>query len=75
MPRFCSGKRKAGARGCDWRGAPYRDTAGSAHVAVAALWGLLLCYTRLLPRITDGIYFTAMSITTLGYGDILLKSP
>jgi len=42
---------------------------------VAALWGLLLCYTRLLPRITDGIYFTAVSITTLGYGDILLKYP
>jgi hypothetical protein len=42
---------------------------------VAALWGLLLCYTRLLPGITDGIYFTSMSITTLGYGDILLKYP
>jgi hypothetical protein len=46
-----------------------------AHVAEAAAWGLFLRYTRMLPRITDGIYFTAMSITTLGYGDILLKYP
>ena len=36
---------------------------------------LFLRWTRLLPSITDGIYFTAASITTLGYGDIPLKSP
>ena len=46
-----------------------------AHVVEAAVWGLYLRYTRLLPTITDGIYFTAVSITTLGYGDILLKYP
>jgi hypothetical protein len=46
-----------------------------AHVAEAGFWGLFLRYTRLLPSITDGIYFTAVSITTLGYGDILLKYP
>jgi hypothetical protein len=46
-----------------------------AHVAEAAVWGLFLRWTRLLPSITDGIYFTAVSITTLGYGDILLKYP
>jgi len=46
-----------------------------AHVAEAAVWGLFLRYTQLLPSITDGIYFTAVSITTLGYGDILLKYP
>jgi len=46
-----------------------------AHVAEAGIWGLFLRWTRLLPSITDGIYFTAASITTLGYGDILLKYP
>jgi len=46
-----------------------------AHVAEAGVWGLFLRWTRLLPSITDGIYFTAVSITTLGYGDILLKYP
>ena len=47
----------------------------SAHVAEAAVWGLFLRWTRLLPSIAEGIYFTAASISTLSYGDILLKSP
>jgi hypothetical protein len=46
-----------------------------AHVLEAAAWGLFLCWTRMLPSIADGIYFTATSITTLGYGDITLKYP
>jgi len=47
----------------------------SAHVAQAAVWGLFLHWTRLLPSLTEGIYFTGASITTLGYGDVLLKYP
>ncbi len=47
----------------------------SAHVAQAAVWGLFLRWKQLLPTITEGVYFTAASITTLGYGDILLKYP
>jgi len=46
-----------------------------AHVAEAAVWGLFFRWTQLLPTITEGVYFTAASITTLGYGDILLKYP
>ena len=46
-----------------------------AHAAEAAVWGLFLRWTRLLPSTTEGIYFSAASITTLGYGDILLKKP
>jgi hypothetical protein len=46
-----------------------------AHVAEAAVCGLYLRWIRLLPSITEGVYFTAASITTLGYGDILLKYP
>ena len=46
-----------------------------AHVAEAVVWGLFLRWTRLLPSIAAGVYFAAASITTLGYGDILLKFP
>jgi hypothetical protein len=46
-----------------------------AHVTQAAVWGLFLRWTQLLPSITEGVYFTGASITTLGYGDILLKYP
>jgi hypothetical protein len=47
----------------------------SAHVTQAAVWGLFMRRTGLLPSITEGVYFTAASITTLGYGDVLLKYP
>ena len=47
----------------------------SAHLIQAAVWGLFLRYTRLLPSITEASYFSGASITTLGYGDILLKYP
>ncbi len=46
-----------------------------AHFAEAAAWGLFLRANRLLPTVSEGIYFCAASITTLGYGDILLKYP
>ena len=46
-----------------------------AHVAEAAVWGLFFRWTRLLPSLTQGVYFTAATVTTLGYGDILLKYP
>ncbi len=46
-----------------------------AHIAEAAIWGLFFRWTQLLTSITEGVYFTAASITTLGYGDILLKYP
>jgi len=46
-----------------------------AHVVEAAVWGLFFRWTRLLASITEGVYFTAATITTLGYGDILLKYP
>jgi zinc transporter len=46
-----------------------------AHILEAGAWGLFLRGARLLPSVTDGIYFTAVAITTLGYGDVLLKYP
>ena len=46
-----------------------------AHVLEAVVWGLFLRWTKVLPNITEGVYFSASSTTTLGYGDILLKYP
>jgi hypothetical protein len=46
-----------------------------AHVVEAAGWGLFLRGARGFPSLTEGIYFTAASLTTLGYGDVLLKYP
>jgi hypothetical protein len=45
------------------------------HVIQAAAWGLFLRWTQLLASVTEGVYFSATSITTLGYGDILLERP
>ena len=47
----------------------------SAHSIEAVIWGLYLRAMKLMPSIVEGTYFTAVSITTLGYGDILLKHP
>ena len=47
----------------------------AAHTAESTAWGLFLRWKRLLPSVTEGIYFTAASITTLGYGDVVLKYP
>jgi hypothetical protein len=47
----------------------------TAHIIEAVAWGLFLYWTRVLSSITEGVYFSAASITTLGYGDILLKYP
>jgi hypothetical protein len=37
--------------------------------------GSFFRWTQVLSSITEGVYFSAASITTLGYGDILLKYP
>jgi hypothetical protein len=47
----------------------------TAHVIEAAVWGLFLRWAQIVSSITEGVYFSAASITTLGYGDILLKYP
>jgi len=47
----------------------------SAHIIEAVAWGLFLRWTHVLSSITEGAYFSAASITTLGYGDVLLNHP
>ncbi len=46
-----------------------------AHLAEAAVWGVFFRVTRLLPTLSEAIYFSATSITTVGYGDVALKYP
>ncbi|WP_226876837.1 potassium channel family protein [Microbulbifer hainanensis] len=45
------------------------------HVIEAIVWGLFLWRKGLLPTLTESIYFSATSITALGYGDVVLRSP
>ncbi len=47
----------------------------AAHMAEAAAWGLFLRWMRLSSSVMEGIYFSAASITTLGYGDVVLPPP
>lgn len=45
------------------------------HVIEAAAWGLFLWRNGLIPTFTEGVYFSATSITSLGYGDVVLTPP
>ena len=45
------------------------------HVVEAAAWGLFLWRKGLIPTFTEGVYFSATSITALGYGDVVLPPP
>lgn len=45
------------------------------HVIEASAWGMFFWRSGLSPSFTEGVYFSAASITSLGYGDVLLPSP
>jgi len=45
------------------------------HVVEAATWGLFLWRKGLIHTFTEGFYFSAASITALGYGDVVLPPP
>jgi hypothetical protein len=47
----------------------------TAHVAEAAVWGLFLRSWGLVSSFGEGFYFTAATVTTLGYGDVTLPPP
>jgi len=46
----------------------------TAHVAEAAVWALFLKWWRLVSSFGEGFYFTAATVTTLGYGVATLAS-
>jgi hypothetical protein len=45
------------------------------HLVEAAAWGLFLWRKGLIPTFTEGVYFSATSITALGFGDVVLPPP
>jgi voltage-gated potassium channel Kch len=47
----------------------------AAHLVEAAAWGLFLRWQGLVSTFSDGLYFAAATITTLGYGDVVLPPP
>jgi hypothetical protein len=47
----------------------------TAHLVEVAAWGLFLRWTRLFSSLLAGIYFSATSATTLGFGDVVLPKP
>ncbi len=46
-----------------------------AHLAEAMAWGLLIWRAGLAPSFSEGLYFSATSMTALGYGDVVLAPP
>jgi hypothetical protein len=45
------------------------------HFVEASAWGLFLWRKGLTTTFTEGVYFSAASITSLGYGDVVLPPP
>jgi voltage-gated potassium channel Kch len=46
-----------------------------AHLCQAVLWALFLRWQGLVAGFADGLYYSAVTITTLGYGDVVLSRP
>jgi hypothetical protein len=42
------------------------------HLAEIAVWGLFYCWQGCLPDAESAFYFSAVSYTTVGYGDLVL---
>lgn len=47
----------------------------ATHVAEALVWALFLRWWRILASVPEGLYFAAVTLTTLGYGDVVLSRP
>lgn len=46
-----------------------------AHLLEVVGWSLFLKVTRLVSSTSEGMYFVGVSISTLGYGDVVLIKP
>lgn len=46
-----------------------------AHLLDVGAWSLFLRWSKLMPTFLDGLYFIGTSISTLGYGDVVLARP
>lgn len=45
------------------------------HITEACAWGVFLWRKRLIPTLTEAIYYSATSITAVGYGDVVQRHP
>ena len=45
------------------------------HIAEAAAWGLYLWRQKLVQSFSEGSYFAGVTMTALGYGDVILPPP
>ena len=45
------------------------------HLAEAAVWGLFYVWQGWLPDLESSLYFSGVTYTTAGYGDIVLAKP
>ena len=45
------------------------------HLAEIAVWGLFYFWQGCMPDARTGIYFSAVTYTTVGYGDLVLPHP
>ncbi len=45
------------------------------HLAEIAVWGLFYLWQGCLPDAESAFYFSAVTYTTLGYGDVVLPTP
>ena len=45
------------------------------HLAEIAIWGLYYLWSGCLPNAESAFYFSGVTYTTLGYGDVVLAKP
>ncbi len=45
------------------------------HLIEVMAWGLLYFFTKSVPEFESAMYFSAVTYTTTGYGDVLLPKP
>ena len=45
------------------------------HLINIVLWGSLFAWVKAIPDLQSAIYFSAVTYTTTGYGDVLLPKP
>jgi ion channel len=44
------------------------------HLLEIALWGVVYAYTGAMPGLKDALYFSTVTYTTTGYGDLVLPA-
>lgn len=45
------------------------------HLAEISIWGLVYLWSGSLPDLETALYFSGVTYTTIGYGDLVLATP